>query len=284
MKQGFLFLAIMLASISADGATLNEALDHFNSAQYERALSELASLAKKDDPNINYYLARSYFHAGQLKRAKKLFTENITKYPTHANSHFLLGSVTLTMVSDANIFRKFGLAKQALASWHKAAELDGDNIEALYGLASFYLNAPSIAGGDPEKAQRYTDKLLALSEPYSKLIMASKIGKSGEKQNAEPLIKAAIKEIPERAFPILILADYYYKEKRFEEALKEVKNYRARIRTWNDPSIGQTAILAGRIHQKLGNSAHAKIEFNKALNSKTHSGIKKLAKKELNNT
>ncbi|MFT5210241.1 MAG: tetratricopeptide (TPR) repeat protein [Flavobacterium sp.] len=292
MNQGFLFLVLTLMSISVNGTTLEDALNHFNAAQYERALSEFEALAKKnDDPHINYYLARSYFHEGRLELARKVFAENVTKYPTHANSHFLLGSVTLTLVSDANIFRKFGLAKQALASWHQAAELDGNNIEFLYGLASFYLNAPSIAGGDPEKAQKYIDKISNLSEPYAKLIMASKIRKKEEKGSArkenpekespEQLIKGAIQEIPERAFPILILADYYYKEKRFEEALTETNNYRKRRRTWNDPGIAQTAILAGRIYRELGNPSQAKIEFNRALNSKTHHNFKKLAKKEL---
>ncbi|MFT7685692.1 MAG: tetratricopeptide (TPR) repeat protein [Candidatus Azotimanducaceae bacterium] len=286
MIRHFVFVIALLTSTficqsSANETTLDQALDHFDAGHYELALRGFESIRDKNNPDITYYLARSYFHEGRLEPAMALFRENVGRFPNHAKSHFLLGSVSLTMVAGASIFKKFGLAKSALTSWHRAVDLENDNVEAIYGLASFYLNAPSIAGGDNEKAQIQIDRLSSLSMPYTKLIIAAKKSKAGEKETAEQLIIGAIKEIPDRAFPVLILADYYFKEGRFKDALDQTENYQSRKKTWNDPGIAQTALLTGRIHKGLGNIDKAKVEFNKAINALTHEHIKKLAIKEL---
>lgn len=273
----------LLLSPQCYGNSLESALSLFNSGQYDLALTQFEVLKNEEDPDTIFYLARSYFRLGQLTKAKKLFEENVEDFPLHARSHFLLGSVKLNLVSEVNVFRKWGLAKSALASWQRSLELDPNNIEAIYGVASFYLNAPALVGGDKEKADIEISKLFKLEKAYGNLLKASIKQKTGEGAEAERLIISAVNSISDRAFPTLILADFYRKEQRFEDALMQIEKYRNRKRKWNDPGIGQTALLAGKIYTEFGKTELAHLEFDTVIHSKAPKNILKLAKAEIKN-
>ena len=264
---------------------LSHALTNFAAAQYDAALTQLKLLSsqQQNDPMITYYLARSYFHDGQFKQARTLLEASIRNHPDHSESHFLLGSVKMTMVSDVNLFRKLGLVRSALTSWQDAVALNGQHIEGRYGIASFYTSAPGIVGGDLEKARSQLKLLRQISEPYSLLVDSSLSAKDDDFVTAEKLLLEAIAAIPDRAFPTLILANFYFRQDRFRDALEAVESYRQRHRTWNDPNESQTALLAGRIYVALDDVANAKREFNLALTSKPSNALKKQIKKGLNN-
>ena len=278
--SSFLILSL-LATTPLKAGPIDLALKHFDQGRYKQALSELELVADKTNAEHTYYLGRSYFKDGQISKARDLFLANLERHPLHANSHFLLGSVTLISIADVNVFKKFSLAKKALAYWQRAAELSKNNVEIIYGLAIYYLNAPSLVGGDPEKAKQAHNKLALLNPAYSDLVEATIARKSDNKKKAEALLISAIEKIPERAFPTFLLANFYLDEERYEEALSQLQEYRKRSKTWNDPGLAQASILAGRIYIGLGNTDKARQELISVESTITTDSLKKYARKEL---
>jgi tetratricopeptide (TPR) repeat protein len=253
-KFGLLFVfLLLLANCSWAASTLEGALADFQAGQYEQALESFRSLhnATPTNPDLTFYLARSLYRKLQLKEAESLLLDSLETHPGHVESHYLLGSVQLSRVSEVNIFRKAGLAKSAVEAWEEAVRLNPDHAEALYGVASFYFSAPGIAGGDTDKGEQNLAKLERLSPPWAALTRASNEERAEDYAAAEQLFETAIEGIPHRAFPSLMLANLYLKQGQYDAALDTLEQYQQREKTWNDPGKEQTALVAGKIYQGL---------------------------------
>jgi len=279
--SAILMILVVLPMQAKTDTELQQALASFNQANYEGALRQLIALSKQqpNDSATTYYLARSYFRDGQLAQARKLLERNIARYPEDSESHFLLGSVKLTLVAEVNLFKKFGLARSALKSWQDAVALDAAHIEGQYALASFYTSAPGIIGGDLDKAREKVKQLGQLSEPYSLLVYASLNTRDKKFAEAEKLLLEAVASIPDRAFPTLILADFYFRRERYSDALQAIASYRKRDQTWNDPRESQTALLAGQVYAAQHNVEMARREYELAAKSKPSKSQLKLIRK-----
>ena len=257
LKRSTTGLLLMFFLLAANGSwaasTLEDALADFQAGQYDQALERFRSLHKAapKDPELTFYLARSLYRRLELKEAESLLLGSLERHPQHVESHYLLGSVQLSRVSEVNIFRKAGLAKSAVSAWEEAVRLNPDHAEALYGVTSFYFSAPGIAGGDPEKGEKNLAKLEQLSSPWAALTRASNKERAEDYAAAEQLFETAIEGIPHRAFPSLMLANLHLKQGQYEAALNTLEQYQQREKTWNDPGKEQTALLAGKIYQGL---------------------------------
>lgn len=281
----FFLLAVLIGSANATLASkpIEAALSDFNDGQYDAALQHFRQLheASPDDPDLTFYLARSLYRKLELETAESLLLKSIERHPQHVESHYLLGSVQLSRVAEVNLFRKAGLAKSALKSWEQAVELDPDHAEALYGVASFYLSAPGIAGGDQKLGKQKLAELERLSPPWADLTRASVALRDEAFDEAEQLFKTAIQGIPGRAFPTLMLANLYLKQEKYENALTTLEDYQNRDRTWNDPGPEQTALLAGKIYQGLNRPEAAIASFVVVKNGVANQNMKEQAEEAL---
>ena len=252
------------------------AIASFDTAQYSTALEQLELLSKeyKKDAEINYYLARSYFKDQQFDEARDLLEQNVDQFPDHADSHFLRGSARLNLVSDVSFFSKPGLVKSALKSWQSAVAVDGEHLEGRYAVASFLLNAPRIVGGNKKQGKVELAALREISEPYYLLVKAAESAKDQHIEEAVAGVKLAIKDIPDRAFPTLILANYYLMQEKHQEALSTVDAYRQRHKQWNDPGESQTAFLTGKIYASLEDKTTAREQYELALDFRPTNNIR----------
>tara|TARA_R110002072_G_scaffold1369_6_gene11271 strand:+ start:27091 stop:27969 length:879 start_codon:yes stop_codon:yes gene_type:complete len=279
-------LSILAIGFMANALGANagiDALSAFKAGQYDIARQGFRELhnSKPKDPQLTFYLARSLYLNQELEEAETLLLKSLERFPDHAESHYLLGSVQLTRVADVNIFRKAGMAKSAVKAWEQAVHLDPNHAEALYGVASFYYSAPGIAGGDIDLGKKKLMDLEALSPPWAQLTRASIVMKDESYIEAEKLLKEAIEGIPGRAFPTLMLANLYLKQEDFELALKTLKDYELREKTWNDPGAAQTSLLAGKIYEGLDHRQAAIEAYQLVLNEVTTPQLKKQAKEAL---
>ena len=279
--------SIELAAQVSEAPSAKAAKALFDSArepdQYKRALQALEAAVDDDpdDPDLSFYLGRSLFHDQQLEAADKVLSANIKKYPSHAMSHYVLGSVKLTRVAEVSLFRKVGMAKAALRSWQRAYELNPEHAESLYGVVEFYFTAPGMAGGDKEQGAIELARLESLSEPWANLSKASRAAQNEDFAAAEVLFKKAIEGIPYRAFPQLMLANTYVQQDKLMEALAALNTYRERERTWNDPGAAQIELMAARIYRGLGQQAEAKRAINLVFSSNPPPAIKAQAEQTL---
>lgn len=258
-----------LSDSSGPGNRLDLALDSFSQADYAGALRQFAALAEQypNHADIQFYFARSLFRDKQLEKAEAVLEKNIARHPAHVESHYVLGSVKLTRVADVSWFRKAGLAKKALGHWQQAHTLDPTHAEVHYGVASFLLAAPGLAGGDKEAGLQSLEQLKMTSPGYAALVEASIEGKNENFVEAEKLFKQAIEAIPGRAFPTLMLANMYVNKKSFEQALSTIDSYNTRPHTWNDPDQAQTALLAGKAWAGLNRNDRARQAYQLVLAS-----------------
>jgi predicted Zn-dependent protease len=281
-----LLILLILARSTLANKPLDTALASFQNGQYETALEHFRKLHAESpqDPDLTFFLARSLYRKLELKTAEELLNDSLKRHPGHVESHYLLGSVQLSLVAEVNIFRKAGLAKMAVKSWEQAVTLDPQHAEALYGVASFYSSAPGIAGGDPELGEQRIVALQKLSPAWADLTRASIAARAEEFAESEKLFKTAIDGIPGRAFPTLMLANLYLKQEQYESALKMLDQYCKRDKTWNDPGEEQTALLAGKIYQGLDKTEAAIASFeivkrgvaNRAMREQAEDALEKL--------
>ncbi len=267
-RIAFLLIFFVLSTGKLTASPLDVALTNFENGRYDAALEQFRALqlASPKDPDLNFFLARSLYRKLELKTAEKLLSKSLKANPEHVESHYLLGSIQLSLVSEVNVFRKIGLAKKAVKSWEQAVNLDPSHAEALYGVASFYSSAPTIAGGDKQLSEEKITALKQLSPPWADLALASIAAQDDQFKRSERLFKNAISGIPQRAFPTLMLGSLYLRQEDYASALQTLDQYKARDKTWNDPGEEQTALLAGKIYRGLNKKEAAIQSFELVIN------------------
>ena len=139
IRIALLFILLILSRVTLATSPLDVALSNFQNGQYDAALEDFRILHSEspEDPDLTFYLARSLYRKLELKTAQTLLTKSLKEYPDHVESHYLLGSVQLSLVPEVNIYRKASRAKKSVNSWERAVELDPSHAEALYVVARF---------------------------------------------------------------------------------------------------------------------------------------------------
>jgi tetratricopeptide (TPR) repeat protein len=118
------------------------ALAHLASAEAEQAAGKTAE-KKREEAH------ESFERAAELQ-------------PGHADGQFWLANSCFEHIDDVGMLSKMSLASQGRKAFEKAIALDPEHVGARVGLAQFYLQAPSLAGGDPARAKELANQLLAL--------------------------------------------------------------------------------------------------------------------------
>jgi len=99
------------------------------------------------------------------------FEELSEQQPTNIDVFYYWGMSAVEMAQKASIFSKLGYAEDYLDAMGKVIELNPNHLDALEHLIGFHLGAPSIAGGDSDKAIEYAHriKVLDAEKGYAKL-------------------------------------------------------------------------------------------------------------------
>ena len=118
------------------------ALAHVARAEAEQAKGDLAEKKRKE--------------------ALEAFEKAAELQPRDADVQVWLANASFEHIDDVNMLSKMSLASQGKKAYEKAIALDPSNVGGRVGLAVFYLNAPSIAGGSVDKARQMGNELLAL--------------------------------------------------------------------------------------------------------------------------
>lgn len=191
---GFCHLAL------AETGALDEAMAKLNSGQIDQA-RELF-LQHKAMPEALVYLAKIAMN-DNLDQAEEWIEKAVKLAPDNAQAHFIRGRVMGQQASNA-IFSALSYAKKSKASFIKAVELQPSQIEYHIGLMQFYLQAPSIAGGDIDAAKQQVKAIQQLD------------GKAGIKAEVDFLVATDARQ---QAQAVLVQAqldyptspDFYFK-------------------------------------------------------------------------
>jgi len=150
--------------------------------------------------------------------AEEAADEAVNAFPTSAKLHYLRG-VIMGNQAQSSIFSALSYAEKSLTSFIKATELEPTSIKYRKALMSFYLAAPSIAGGNEDLGFR---QLQAIQKADALEGASSQIAfyqMTDEPEKATEALQKAIIEFPHEINFVFRLATLYSQQEDYKNAL-----------------------------------------------------------------
>jgi Tfp pilus assembly protein PilF len=143
--------------------------------------------------------ARALMAAQQFDKAATVLETALKTKPNDAVLHYWLGNVYGRQAQEASIFKQMSLATDTRKELERAVQLDPNYVDARLVLMEYYLIAPSMVGGDRDKAQQQAVEIRKRDavDGHRAFARIAMIDKKPEVARAEYL--AAVREQPNSA-------------------------------------------------------------------------------------
>jgi len=188
------WLAVFFFLATVVGAQANtDPADLVKAGRADQALHAL-NLTIANNPNdakAYNLLSRVYFQLELWDNAVRMAEKAIALQPQNSDYHLWLGRAMGRKAEDSNPFTAFGLARKVKTEFERAVALDADNLPARNDLSEFYLEAPSILGGDKVKAKQLAD-YVAKRDPAMGSYMYARVAEKRGDTGAEAEYKKAV--------------------------------------------------------------------------------------------
>jgi putative CocE/NonD family hydrolase len=200
-----------------------------------------------DDAAALLARGREELDAGEVDQAIATLERVVEPRPDGSAEHFWLGRAYLARLQNASMFKKLGLSKKVRASYLKAIELDPENLDARSSLASFYFNAPGIAGGSTDKGMEQVEEIRKREPKTAHVLLAGRYAGNDETAKAKEEYRAAIALDPGDPRLHYNLGFLCQQAKEWDEAFEA---FEAGVKVDGDPAslyqVGRTAVLSGK--------------------------------------
>ena len=161
MKYFYFILLSIIVMISGYGFLsaqihLNTAIELYKNKEYEKAKAYLLEEYKTDNKNaeVNFYLGCCYLMLKDHDKAIDYFENAVEIEETNAEYHYKLGEALGIKAQHSNVIKQAWMASRIKKEFEKALELDSTHLGARIACISFYTQAPSVMGGDLDKAKK----------------------------------------------------------------------------------------------------------------------------------
>ena len=291
---------LLLCSLAVySQGTLDQAKKLYDTKKYEESSRLLKTVGEKDPSYAasQYYLGRIAFDQKDYDAAEEHLEAAIEMNPKVADYHYWLGNVYGNIARDANVLKQGMIAPKIKDEYEATIKLDPKNIDAQWGLITFYTEAPGVMGGSFEKAfetagaiakidkaegHRANGVIYEEQEKYAEAekeyIAAYKLKPLTrqsliafyirQKQNdkAFVLLDEALAAEPDNMIVVYQVgrtsAITGQRLEKGEECLKKYLTYTPKE---NEPSHGGAHMRLGQIYEKKGNKPEAKRSYQAAL-------------------
>lgn len=190
---------------------------------------EYKSVAKKlkDFGTENFKPEHFTFYINSLKRidlddAEEAAETAIKAYPNNADMYLSHAGIMGDQAQDS-VFSALGYAKKALNSLKKSVEIEPEQIKYRNALMSFYIAAPSIAGGDMDLAYEQANIIQALDEKDGVVARARVYAAQEEPKKAIELLENAIRKNSKSISLYSHLAGFYINADSHQSAINTYK-------------------------------------------------------------
>jgi tetratricopeptide (TPR) repeat protein len=157
-----------------------------------KALVEPLVKADPTDAQSVYWLAEAEGALGNFDAAIKLAEQAIALDPNNARYHTLLAGTCGRIAQTAGLLKQLQYGRRAKKELDAALELNPREEGALYGLALFYYAAPSMLGGDKQKAQAAAELLTKLNPVRGYLTQAKLANERKDAAAEEDFLQKAV--------------------------------------------------------------------------------------------
>ena len=208
---------LSFAALPAAGSSIatGEVKQRFSEGDYQFVVRALEG--EKNKTPTQYKLLISALMNQDLDEAEEVADAFVEKYSDDYRAYHMHASVMGAQASSS-IFSALGYAEKAKQSLEKAVEVAPDNIDVYKALMQFHLVAPSIAGGDTDKAKQLVEKIASLDSIEGQLAQARLLLSEDQQSQAieiyEPLTQKPDSQIRAR----FALGDVYMQQEAYEKA------------------------------------------------------------------
>jgi tetratricopeptide (TPR) repeat protein len=197
-------------------ADLEQARKLYDHTDYQKSLDILKQIPQKDVA-VYALMGRDYFMTGEYKQAAAALEKAVAEEPRNSDYVLWLARTYGRRAETASPFSALGQAAKARQFFEKAVDLDPRNLDALSDLLDFYLQAPGVAGGGMEKAEKIVEKISGVDPAEGQWAQAKVDEKRKEWKSAEEHLRRAV-ELGPQAGRHVALARLLAKQRRFEES------------------------------------------------------------------
>jgi len=156
----------------------------------------LAASADAREAEVLFAEGVQAYAAEDYQRAMELFEQAAGQQPTVSRYHHWFGKACGRRAQRVFFTRAIGLAKKVRASFERAVELDGSNVQALADLSEYYLEAPRFLGGGEEKARSVAGRLSKLSPAEGHRVEATILANRKDYAGAERAYRQSLELEP----------------------------------------------------------------------------------------
>jgi tetratricopeptide (TPR) repeat protein len=214
-------------------AKLNEAHLAFQARDYQQATNLLEKQLEGNEKNVvaHLFMAKIGVKTDELDLAEKhiKFAEELIRgkeskifeMKIQAEVFYWFGVIMEMQAEKASIFSMSGYAKKSLKGYLKAVKLSSKNLEYRKGLINFYLGAPSLLGGDIDKAINHAQIAFEQEPNFGYKMLANCYAKNGDIQLLLATYKVAIETFPSDAEFLFMRGSYWKGERDYEKAVAD---------------------------------------------------------------
>jgi len=222
---GKVFVLLLLAPLSALCADTSAGFAALQQGRVDDAEKILHSAITADPraPRAHQLLCRVYYAQDLSSEAVRACEMAVSLAPNDSVSLDWLGRAYGLKAGHVNPLSGFALAKKVRATFERAVQADPNNMDAATDLGQFYVDAPSIAGGDIDRARQLAANMASRWPARSHRLLAYIAKKNHDDQTAEAEFKAAVSagHTPE-AYTDLAL--FYQTHNQPDQALSAIRD------------------------------------------------------------
>jgi len=238
-KGGMFRVCMCVAMLAAPqwAGDLERARQLYQRTEYEAALQALGTEGSQDARGL-LLAGQIYYQLGQYKAAVERLEKASQLEPRSAELFLWLGR-SLGRQAETATVKAFSYARQCRQALEQAVALDGKHVEALSALASYYVKAPRVLGGSPEKAETLVAQIAALDAAQGQYVQAQMAAHRKDFARAEAHLQRAAEMAPDSPKLLFARAELYIQQKRkLEEARVLLRRYLQMPLTPEDPPRG----------------------------------------------
>ena len=214
---------------SPDGAGLPSVQSLLYTANVDAALRDLQARIRQDQQNAQAHnvTCRLYFQLESWDEAIRACEKAAGLEPQNSEYHEWLGRSYGLKAENVGALKAFSLVRKVKAEFERAVSLGKDNVMAHADLAEFYIEAPSIMGGDKAKARKLAEDVMRHDAAEAHYMLGRLEEKLGAKNKAVSEFKSAIEASGNLAHYWVDLAGFYRRVGRLNDMESTVSKARA---------------------------------------------------------
>jgi hypothetical protein len=220
MKKKLVVLTL-LASMSmtsyADIQTVQNALEQDDILLAQQVFNNLTTEEKNAIPG-QVLKGRLLLENDETEDAFDHFEALQKQHANNVDINYYLGVSAVIMAQKASIFSKLSYAKDFIKAMERTVELKPDHQDALNTLIGFHLNAPSIAGGDKDKALVYAKQLQSYDAELGYSQIATVYWQTEQSELADKTMSEAFDRYPQSSTLYFSRAQQSIKNEAWDKA------------------------------------------------------------------